>query len=109
VFVSAPVPPPQPLNTTAAAAADAWQRNRRRFITSISTQNLEGSYHAQAPGSEYLKTTPDTLLDGAPAAAERIPAELNAIPLGSGVPDGSTENVPPRTMPLGSVLARSSV
>src|SRR5262245_792509 len=40
---------------------------------------------------------------------ERIPPGARLIPRGNAAPCGSTENVPPRTTPLGSVLAKSNV
>lgn len=57
-------------------------------------------------GSRYEKMTP-LKLPLAVAVAESTPADVSVTPLGSGEPEGSIENTPPRTTPCGSVGARS--
>jgi hypothetical protein len=55
-----------------------------------------------------VKTTPATLPTEA-LPTERIPADVNVIPVGNLAPDELTSNTPPRTTPTGNVFARLNV
>src|SRR5262245_39244881 len=55
----------------------------------------------------YAKTTPDVMPTTAPTVDARMPALDKVTPAGRRAPVPSTEKLPPRTTPAGSVSFRS--